>query len=88
LLSLPQEAADTAGGSRLVCTAEPNTCRDSTKISPKGAPYRCAVQRGSCFSRVIALPTALSLEEYVTHDQVWHPSISQIRVERMSLNQS
>lgn len=56
LVALPQEAADTAGGSGLICTEEPNNCGDATKIRSKSVPYRCAMQRGRCFNSMITLP--------------------------------
>lgn len=55
LMSLPQEAADTARGLGPVCTAELNTSGDATKIRHKGAPYGCAVQRGRHFNSMITL---------------------------------
>lgn len=33
-------------------------------------------------------PTALSLQEYITQDQEWLPSISQLKFKRMTLKQS
>lgn len=43
---------------------------------------------GQVFQKYERIPTTLSLQEYVTQEQVWHPSISQLQLERMTLKQS